>query len=209
MQQDIVKKIINVLFISSDEMSVKEIASILAIEISDIEKSIEKVANTLADAGLNLINNNDKLLITTSSEYSDVIKSFYSYTVASDLSPAQLQTLTIIAYLASATVSQISFVRGVQSLQTVRALSTRGLIEKDRRVSTEDIETINAVVLALPLNPLCQDDCQGLCATCGERYDDLPDDAATHDNSHDTTDARWGALAGLLEQADSSPDREK
>ena len=124
-------------------MSVKEIASILAIEISDIEKSIEKVANTLADAGLNLINNNDKLLVTTSSEYSDVIKSFYSYTVTSDLTPAQLQTLTIIAYLASATVSQISFVRGVQSLQTVRALSTRGLIEKDRRVSTEDIETIS------------------------------------------------------------------
>ncbi len=62
----------------------------------------------------------------------------------------------------------------------------------------------DAVVLALPLNPLCQEDCQGLCVTCGERLDDLPDDHA-----HDTTDARWGALAGLLEQVHSSPDREK
>ena len=58
----------------------------------------------------------------------------------------------------------------------------------------------DAVVLALPLNPLCTQDCKGLCATCGERLDDLPEDHA-----HDTTDARWGALAGLLEQAD--PDR--
>jgi uncharacterized protein len=53
----------------------------------------------------------------------------------------------------------------------------------------------DAVVLALPLTPLCREDCQGLCATCGERLDDLP-----ADHTHDTTDARWGALAGLLEQ---------
>lgn len=52
----------------------------------------------------------------------------------------------------------------------------------------------DAVVLALPLTPLCRQDCQGLCATCGERLDDLPPD-----HSHDTTDARWGALSGLLE----------
>ena len=55
----------------------------------------------------------------------------------------------------------------------------------------------DAVVLALPLTPLCQEDCQGLCATCGERLDDLP-----ADHSHDTTDVRWGALSGLLEQTD-------
>jgi len=55
----------------------------------------------------------------------------------------------------------------------------------------------DAVVLALPLNPLCREDCQGLCATCGERLDDLPEDHA-----HDTTDARWGALSGLLQQTD-------
>jgi uncharacterized protein len=55
----------------------------------------------------------------------------------------------------------------------------------------------DAVVLALPLTPLCREDCQGLCATCGERLDDLPEDHA-----HDPTDARWGALAGLLQQTD-------
>jgi uncharacterized protein len=55
----------------------------------------------------------------------------------------------------------------------------------------------DAVVLALPLTPLCSEDCQGLCATCGERLADLPED-----HEHDTTDARWGALSGLLEQTD-------
>lgn len=56
----------------------------------------------------------------------------------------------------------------------------------------------DAVVLALPLTPLCDEDCQGLCATCGERLDDLP-----HDHAHDTPDARWGALAGLLDPSSS------
>jgi uncharacterized protein len=62
----------------------------------------------------------------------------------------------------------------------------------------------DAVVLALPLKPLCREDCQGLCATCGEPMDDLPPD-----HSHDVTDARWGALASLLQQTDSDTRREK
>ena len=50
----------------------------------------------------------------------------------------------------------------------------------------------DAVVLALPLTPLCSEDCSGLCVDCGERLDDLPEDHA-----HDTTDPRWAALRGL------------
>lgn len=55
----------------------------------------------------------------------------------------------------------------------------------------------DAVVLALPITPLCREDCEGLCAMCGERLEDLPDDHA-----HVATDARWGALAGMLTQTD-------
>jgi uncharacterized protein len=51
----------------------------------------------------------------------------------------------------------------------------------------------DAVVLALPQNPVCDEDCPGLCPTCGERLADLPQD---HD--HGQTDARWSALADLL-----------
>ena len=58
-----------------------------------------------------------------------------------------------------------------------------------------DLEPVlrDAVVLALPLTPLCRPDCRGLCADCGERLDDLPDD-----HSHEASDPRWSALSGLL-----------
>lgn len=47
----------------------------------------------------------------------------------------------------------------------------------------------NAIVLALPLTPLCDPDCAGLCSGCGERLDDLPEDHA-----HEQIDPRWAAL---------------
>ena len=47
----------------------------------------------------------------------------------------------------------------------------------------------DAVVLALPLAPLCSDDCPGLCPECGERRADLGPD-----HGHETLDPRWAAL---------------
>ena len=51
----------------------------------------------------------------------------------------------------------------------------------------------DAVVLALPSTPLCDELCAGLCPDCGERRDDLP-----ADHSHELTDPRWSALQDLM-----------
>jgi len=65
-----------------------------------------------------------------------------------------------------------------------------------------DLEPVlrDAVVLALPMQPVCQEDCPGLCAQCGAR---LADDPGHH---HDAVDIRWAALQGL---AGSLEDGEK
>ncbi|MFF9409001.1 YceD family protein [Streptomyces anandii] len=49
----------------------------------------------------------------------------------------------------------------------------------------------DAVVLALPMQPVCQEDCPGLCSECGARLADDPD------HHHDAVDIRWAALQGL------------
>ena len=51
----------------------------------------------------------------------------------------------------------------------------------------------DAVVLDLPLAPLCSEDCLGLCSECGARLEDDPQHA------HETTDPRWAALAALAD----------
>ncbi|MFE6622990.1 YceD family protein [Streptomyces sp. NPDC008086] len=65
-----------------------------------------------------------------------------------------------------------------------------------------DLEPVlrDAVVLALPMQPVCQEDCPGLCAECGARLADDPD------HHHDAVDIRWAALQGL---AGSLEDGEK
>lgn len=62
-------------------------------------------------------------------------------------------------------------------------------------------ELRDAVVLALPFQPLCQDDCPGLCTECGARLADDPD------HRHDEpVDPRWAALANLT-APQAAPDR--
>jgi len=50
----------------------------------------------------------------------------------------------------------------------------------------------DAIVLDLPINPLCDPDCLGLCPECGQKWENLPEDHA-----HEVVDARWAGLQGL------------
>ncbi len=52
----------------------------------------------------------------------------------------------------------------------------------------------DAVVLALPRAPLCDEDCLGLCPQCGVRMDADPA------HTHQQLDPRWSALSGLLDE---------
>jgi len=71
--------------------------------------------------------------------------------------------------------------------------------DEDDDVSRTEGDLINlepvlrdAVVLALPFQPLCQDDCPGLCVECGARLVEDPD------HRHDEpVDPRWAALQDI------------
>jgi uncharacterized protein len=54
----------------------------------------------------------------------------------------------------------------------------------------------DAVVLGLPFQPVCRDDCPGLCPQCGVRLADVTD------HQHDQVDLRWAGLEQLQAQRD-------
>lgn len=63
----------------------------------------------------------------------------------------------------------------------------------------------DAIVLSLPINPLCEEDCLGLCPACGVKWTNLP---AEH--AHQVIDARWSGLAGLLpDESIQIPEQER
>ena len=55
---------------------------------------------------------------------------------------------------------------------------------------------IDAVALALPLQPLCSPECLGLCPTCG-----VPLAIAGTGHGHETIDPRWAVLATSMQSA--------
>ncbi len=91
----------------------------------------------------------------------------------------------------------------VQELFAYAGSTTEATTEEDEvrlvEHDTIDLEPLvrDAVVLSLPLAPVCTDDCRGLCVDCGQRLADLPDDHA-----HEVVDPRW---AGLAQKFTSSP----
>ena len=65
----------------------------------------------------------------------------------------------------------------------------------------------DAVVLRLPIAPLCREDCPGLCVECGALL------ASDPGHRHEVQDPRWAALEALLtadpkEQQDPVPDKD-
>lgn len=65
-----------------------------------------------------------------------------------------------------------------------------------------DLEALlrDTLVEALPLQPLCSEDCQGLCSQCGVDLNEHPD------HHHEVTDIRFEALADLKKQLEQQAD---
>ncbi len=63
-----------------------------------------------------------------------------------------------------------------------------------------DLEPVvrDAVVLDLPIAPLCQEDCLGLCPECGVNLNEVSQ------HSHDVIDPRWAALGALGDSTESA-----
>jgi len=56
----------------------------------------------------------------------------------------------------------------------------------------------DAIVLSLPFQPVCREDCPGLCTQCGVP---LAEDPA---HQHRSVDPRWAALGSLFDQGEES-----
>lgn len=67
-------------------------------------------------------------------------------------------------------------------------------LQMDGEIMNLELPIRDAIILDLPINPLCDPECQGLCPECGEKWANLPEDHA-----HEVIDARWAGLSELKE----------
>jgi len=77
-------------------------------------------------------------------------------------------------------------------------LETEDELLMDGNVMDLESPIRDAIVLSLPSNPLCSDECPGLCPNCGGKWAELP-----QNHAHEVIDARWAGLAALsIEEPD-------
>jgi uncharacterized protein len=55
--------------------------------------------------------------------------------------------------------------------------------------------------LEVPINPLCKEDCAGLCPVCGENLNENP-----HDHAEENSDPRLEQLKALLDDEENTED---
>lgn len=121
------------LFYYGEPITEQKAARLLGVSEDEFKKLARELNETLKNdpnRGLSLIVNGDEIQLVTKLEVQEIGKKIMSEEFKEELSPASLETLSLIAYLGPITRPSIDFIRGVNSSFTVRNLLLRGLIER-------------------------------------------------------------------------------
>jgi segregation and condensation protein B len=120
------------LFIHGEPVTYKKIAAVLGVTPEDIEPLVDELRRRLTDParGLEVISDREKVQLATKPEWNPILEGFMKEELTEDLSPASLETLSIVAYLGPISRPRIEYLRGVNSSVILRSLMIRGLVER-------------------------------------------------------------------------------
>lgn len=128
------QKLVTLLYLSGEPLQIPVIAGLLGVAPEEVNKHVDELENALKGIGLALLKSNDGLSIVTDSSQAPLVESFWKKELEGELTPATLQVLTLVAYLGTPTREEISYIRGVQSSQSIRTLTVRGLMARQGEV---------------------------------------------------------------------------
>lgn len=131
-QQNLIAALEAVLFAHGEPITIDKIAKLLNIGKEEIKKELENLKNELEgeSRGLRLIFNDNKVQMATKPEFSHLLEEFIKEEFKESLTPAALETISLIAYFGPISRAKIDYFRGVNSSFTLRSLLMRGLIER-------------------------------------------------------------------------------
>ncbi len=119
-----------VLFAEGGPVTKKRAATLIGVAEGSLEGAVTELDAALQGRGLALIETAGELELRTAPATADVIQKLRESELSRDLGRAGLETLAIILYRGGASRSEIDWIRGVNSGQTVRSLLLRGLVSR-------------------------------------------------------------------------------
>lgn len=126
----------SILFAAGDSVSRKELADILEMREEEIIREVEQLADFYREnnRGLKIISLEDEYQLCTVEQNYRYVQALAEPRKKQTLSPAALETLSIVAYHQPVTRGSIEYIRGVNSDGPVSRLIERGLIEEGGRL---------------------------------------------------------------------------
>lgn len=125
-------KIESLLFITTRPLSANKIAEIVEGDKADVKAELDKLFedyNQLSK-GISLQKIGSEYQFVTTAENSKMVGNFLKEEITGELTPASLETLTVIAYRGPITRAELELIRGVNCSIILRNLMIRGLIEE-------------------------------------------------------------------------------
>jgi segregation and condensation protein B len=132
-ENNLIAKLEALLFSYGEPMGIPLMAKMLKVKEEEISATLETLKEKLADLerGLTLIKTGNSFALATKPELKEVVAAIVTDELKEELTPAALETLSLVAYLGPIARTDLDYIRGVNSSFSLRALSLRGLVERD------------------------------------------------------------------------------
>ncbi len=130
--QTLLSKLEALLFIYGEPMEVRKLAKILGVKEFEVSEGLELLEKELQreERGLALVQDKGKAQLVTKPAFAKLLEDITKQEFSEMLTPAALETLSIIAYAGPISRADIEFIRGVNSSFIMRTLLMRGLVER-------------------------------------------------------------------------------
>ena len=115
------------LFVAERPLGRREIATLAGVDRATVDARLGDLEVSLRDRGIRLLVDGDRVELATAAEGGALVARYVGAD-AVRLSPASLETLSIVAYRQPVTKSAIERIRGVDSDYTIRTLVHRRLV---------------------------------------------------------------------------------
>ena len=129
---NLISQIESILFVTSKPLKVKQIVKATQKNVSEVEEALEilEMKYNHEDQGIHILYEADQFQMATNPDNSSVVDLFIKDEVNGELTKAQLETLTVIAYRGPITKPELEQIRGVNCTLILRNLQMRGLTEQ-------------------------------------------------------------------------------
>ena len=121
------------LFLASEPASVDELADAIQVEEDAVRVALRELAGTLDGRGVVLREVAGGWTLASHPDAEEAARRLLARPRTSALTPAQAETLAIVAYLQPVSRPEVARIRGVASESATSALVERGLIEESGR----------------------------------------------------------------------------